>query len=109
MGKLLLGSDRVLRGFGDAELHDGLRLDLDRFAGLRVASGASLAVRLYQAAQAGHDKKAILLGFFDCGVREMLKERRRGLVGKLCLLSQQPDQLSFGQTCSHTTSSEKSF
>src|ERR1039458_5566596 len=49
--RLLLGCDRVLRGLGDAELHDGLSLDLDGFAGLRVASHASLAVRLHQTAQ----------------------------------------------------------
>src|SRR5579863_4146209 len=103
--KLLLGRDRVFRGFGDAELHDRLGLDLDRFAGLGIAAHAGFAVRLHQAAETGNDEDAVLLGFFDSGVREMLQERRRGFVGELSLLGELPDQLSFCQTCSHTSSS----
>ena len=37
-------------------------------------------MRLHQAAQSGHDEYAVLLGFFDGGVGEVLEERRRGLV-----------------------------
>ncbi len=69
---LLLRGDRVFCGFCHAELHNGLRLDLNRFAGLRVAAHASLAVRLHQAAESGHDEYAILLGFFDRGVGQVL-------------------------------------
>src|SRR5437016_12302047 len=42
--KLLLGGDRVLGGLGDAELHHRLGLDLNGFAGLRVASYAGLEI-----------------------------------------------------------------
>src|SRR5579872_1478910 len=97
----LLGGDRVLRGLGHAELHDGLSLDLDGFAGLRVASHASLAVRLHQTAEAGHYENAVLLGFFDSGVGQVLQKRRRGFVGELGFLGQMPNELCLGQTCSH--------
>src|SRR5258707_6503105 len=63
--KLFLGSNCVFYGFGHAELHYGLGFDLDGFAGLRVASHASFAVGLYQAAQAGNHGDAVFLGFFD--------------------------------------------
>src|SRR5262249_24987062 len=62
---LLWWSDRVLHGLGHAELHHGLGGNLDRFAGLRVATDASLAVRFHQTAQARHDEYATLLGLFD--------------------------------------------
>src|ERR1700730_5009637 len=100
--KLLLGGDRVLRGFGDAELHDGLRLDLDGFAGLRVASDASLAVRLHETAEAGNNEDAVLLGFFDGGIGELLQKCRRGFIGKLSLLGEMPNQLCLCQTCCHS-------
>src|SRR5579871_3172062 len=95
---LLLGGDRVFCGFGDAELHDRLCLDLDRFARLRIASDAGLAMRLYQAAEAGDDEDSVLLGLFDCGVGEVLQKCRRGLVGELSLLGKLPDKLCLGQT-----------
>src|ERR1035438_7968064 len=69
----LLGCDRVLRGLGHAELHDRLRLDLDWFAGLRVASHASLAVRLHQASESGHNEYPVLLGLFYRNVTEVLR------------------------------------
>src|SRR5580698_8906351 len=96
--ELLLRRDRVLRSLGHAELHDGLGLDLDRFAGLGIAPHARLAVRLHQAAEAGHYEDAVFLGLFDCGVSEVLHERRGGLVGDLSLFSQLPNELSFSQT-----------
>jgi hypothetical protein len=52
-GKLLAAEDRVLRGFGDAELHDALGLDLDGLAGLRVAAHAGGAVLEDELADAG--------------------------------------------------------
>jgi hypothetical protein len=42
--KLLRAEDGVLRGLGDAELHDALGLDLDGLAGFRVAADAGGAV-----------------------------------------------------------------
>src|SRR6266849_1887012 len=63
--QLLLGSDCVFRGLGDAELDHGLGLDLNGLACLRVTSYAGLAVRLHQTAEAGDDKHAVLFGVFD--------------------------------------------
>src|SRR6185312_16782583 len=61
--ELLLGrSDRVLRGLGDAELDDGLGLDLDGLAGLGVAADAGLALRLDELAESGDGELAVLLG-----------------------------------------------
>src|ERR1700721_2440189 len=105
--ELLLRGDRVFRGLGDAELHDSLSLDLDGFAGLRVTSHASLAVRLHQTAQTGHNENAVLLGFFDGGVGQLLQERRRGFVGKLGLLGEMPNELCLRQTCCHVFSPRK--
>src|SRR5580698_1078389 len=96
--ELLLRRDRVLRSLGHAEFHHGLGLDLDRFAGLGIAPHARLAVRLHQAAEAGYHEDAVFLRLFDCGVSQVLHERRSGLVGELSLFSQQPNQLSFRQT-----------
>src|SRR5207302_2682025 len=96
--KLLLGGDRVLRSFRDAELHDGLRLDLDGFAGLRIAASAGLAVRLHQAAEAGNDENATLLGFRNSCFGEALMERRRGLVWNCSLVGKSANPLCFGQT-----------
>src|SRR5580692_2065377 len=96
-----LGSDRVLGGLGDAELHHGLGLDLDRFAGLRIASHAGFAVRLHQAAQSRHDEHAVLLRLFDGGIGQVLQERRRLLVVEFILLRQKADELRFSQTRCH--------
>ena len=79
--KLLLGCDGVFRSFRDAEFHHGLGSDLDRLTGLRIASHAGLAVCLHQAAEAGNDEDARLLGLFDRGLCKCVEERCRGLVG----------------------------
>src|SRR5208282_2171489 len=99
--KLLFGRDRVLRGLRHAELYDRLRLDLNRFAGLRIASHAGLAMRLHQAAEAGNNEYTILLRLFNCGVCQVLQKSRRSLVVGFELLSQVPSELSFGHTRSH--------
>src|SRR6202171_2312854 len=75
-----LRRDRILRGFCHAELYDRLRLDLNWFASLRVASHASLAMRLHQAAEAGHYEYTGLLRFFNRSVCQVLQKRRDGLV-----------------------------
>ena len=51
--RLLRAEDRVLGGFGDAELHDALGRDLDGGAGGGVASLAGFAVHENQFAEAG--------------------------------------------------------
>ena len=45
--------DRVLGGFGDAELHNLLRLDLDCFTSGGVATDTGLAIDQHQLAEAG--------------------------------------------------------
>jgi hypothetical protein len=62
---LLGGRDDVLGGLGHAELDHGLGLDLDGCAGLGVAADAGLALCLYEAADAGDNEDAVLLGFLD--------------------------------------------
>src|ERR1022692_1197386 len=93
-----LRCDRVLRGLGHAELHDRLCLDLDWFAGLRVASHASLAVRLHQASESGHNEYSVLLGLFDRNVSEVLKKRCCSLVVGAEFLGQMTSELGFGHT-----------
>jgi hypothetical protein len=51
--KLFRAEDGVFRGLGDAEFHDALGLDLDGFAGLRVATHAGGAVLEDELADAG--------------------------------------------------------
>src|SRR5580698_10667616 len=97
----LLRSDRVLRGLGDAELHHGLGLDLDGFAGLRIPSHAGFAVGLHQAAQSGDNEHAVLLRLFDSRIGQVLQERRGLLVVEFILFRQKADELRFGQTRCH--------
>src|SRR3954468_5391360 len=103
--KLLLGGDRVLSGLGHAELHNRLRLDLNGFTGLRVASDARLAVRLHQTSDAGNDEYAVLLSFLDRGVGQVLQKCCRRLVIKFRLLGQVADELGLSQACCHESSS----
>src|SRR5581483_1257468 len=94
----LLGGDCVLGGLGDTEFYDRLGFDLDRFAGLRIASHAGFAMSFYQAAQSGHDEYAILLGLFYGGVGEVLEKCGCGLVVDARLLRQVADELGLGHT-----------
>src|ERR1700761_2202059 len=82
--ELLLGrSDRILRGLRDAELDDGLGLDLDGLAGLGVAADAGLALRLNELAESRNGELAVLLGLLDRGLCESLEEGCSLLVGEL--------------------------
>src|SRR5437899_13110386 len=96
-----LRRDRVLRGFRHAELYDRLRLDLNWFTSLRVASHAGLAMRLHEAAEAGHNEHTILLRFFNRRVCQVLQKRRDRFVVGFKLFGQVPGELSFGHTRSH--------
>src|SRR5271169_6378272 len=58
-------------------------------------------MRLHETAQAGHDEHAVLLGFLDRGVSQVLQERCSLLVVQFILLRQQADELRFSQTSSH--------
>src|SRR5579864_467546 len=104
---LAFGSDRVFGCFCDAELHNGLGLDLNGFAGLRIASHAGLAVRLHQTAEAGDDEHAILLGLFYSGVSEVIEERCRDFVVDIEFFGHVPNQLGLGHASCHETSSLK--
>src|SRR5712692_5957300 len=53
-----LAEHSVFEGLGWAQPHDGLGLDLDGLAGLRVAAHARLTVRLHRTAQPGDDELA---------------------------------------------------
>src|SRR5208337_2338027 len=75
--------------------------DLDGLAGLRVAAHASLAFRLYQAADAGDYKDAVLLGLLDSGFREQLEAGSGLLVGDFQLLGHVPDQGGLGHSSCH--------
>jgi hypothetical protein len=55
-------------------------------------------VSLHQAAQAGHDEYAVLLGLFDSRVSQVLKKRSNRLVVGLEFLGQMAHELSLGHT-----------
>src|SRR5262249_37026996 len=54
--RLLLAEDGVFGSLGHAELHHALGWDLDRFAGLRIAAHASLAICQDKFSDAWHDE-----------------------------------------------------
>src|SRR5277367_5842712 len=65
----------ILERFRWAQADDGLRLDLDRFTGLRIAAHASLAVRLDDAAESRNDELAsATLGFFHGELEKLFEE-----------------------------------
>src|SRR6202012_2650950 len=100
--ELLLGrSDRILRGLGDAELDDGLGLNLDGLAGLGVAADAGLSLCLYELAESRNGELAVLLGLLDSGLCEGLEEGCGLLVGELELLRHRADELCLGHAFCH--------
>src|SRR4029450_101128 len=56
---LLLPKHRVLQTLGEPELHHALRRDLDRLAGLRIATHARLAVREHEAPASREDEDVL--------------------------------------------------
>src|SRR5664279_4466103 len=101
-GKLLLGGGNdVLGSLGYAELDNGLGLDLDGRAGLRVAADAGLALCLNEPADAGDDKYAILLGFLDGGLSQQVQECSGLLVGEFHFLGKMPCECGLGQSSCH--------
>src|SRR6202049_3359796 len=76
--KRLRTENRVLEGLCGTKTHNGFRLDLDRFARLRIASHARLAVRLHDASDVGNDELArAALGFLDRQLEQFFEELRR--------------------------------
>src|SRR6185503_15741865 len=100
-GLLLRRSDGVLGGLGHAELDDGLRLDLDSLAGLRVTAHAGFALGLHQAADTRDYEYAVLLRFLDGSLGQQIKEGCRLLVGDFELLGHLPCKCGLGQSCCH--------
>ena len=98
---LLRRSDGVLGDLGDAELDDGLGLDLDGFAGLGVAAETSLALCLDELADAGNGELTVLLGFLDGGLGEQLEEARGLFVGEFHLLREVADECGLGHSLCH--------
>src|SRR6185312_3324297 len=103
---LLRRNDCVFGGFGDAELDDLLRRDLDRFAGSRIPAHARFPVDPHQSADARQHEDPILLHFGDRETGEVLEHRARLLVRDLALFREPTDQLGLGHSlsCSHQTS-----
>src|SRR5207253_5863563 len=63
------------------QANHGLRLDLDRLAGLGVAAHARLAVRLYNAADPrDHEFARPALGFFHGELEQLFKELSGGFL-----------------------------
>ena len=74
----------ILERLGRTQPHDGLGLDLDRFASLRIAAHTRLAVRLHNAADARNDELArAALGFLYRELEEFFKEGAAVFLGVL--------------------------
>src|SRR5580692_4342346 len=101
MELLLWRRDGVLGGLGHAELHHGLRLDLDGFTGLGIAAHARLALGLDEASDAGDYEYAVLLGLFNSGLSQKIKESGRLFVGQFELLGHMPGKSSLGHSSCH--------
>src|SRR6185437_14178261 len=100
----LLGSDCVLCGLGHSELHDGLCLNLNRLAGLRIAAHAGFALGFHQASESGDHEYAVLLGLFNGGISEVLKECCRLFVVDFEFLGHVADESCLGHACCHESS-----
>ena len=94
-------SDGVFCSLCDAELDHGLGLDLDGFAGLRVATKACLAICLNQFADAGDGELAVFLCFLDGCLCQQIEEGCGLLVGQFDLFCQYADERCFCQSFCH--------
>ena len=81
----LYAENRVLGRFGDAELHDLLGLDLDRFAGGRITTDPCLAIDQHQFAEAGNGEG--VLGVFVGQRGEKLQDLDGLFFGEAVLFS----------------------
>ncbi len=69
---LLRAEDGVFGGFGDAELHDALGLDLDRFAGGRITTDTGFAIDEHEFAEARNRES--IFGVFVSQVRNVFED-----------------------------------
>src|SRR2546427_1668764 len=92
----------VLERLRRTQAHDGLRLDLDRFAGLRIAPHARLAVRFHDAADArDYELARSALGFFHCELEKLFKELSGGFLRCGELLGDMPNDFRLAQWLGH--------
>ena len=91
---LLRAEDRVLGGFGNAELHDALGLDLNGFAGGGVATHARLAIDQHQFAETRQGEG--VLGVLVRELRNEFENLRRCFLGEAALFSEFSCDLGFG-------------
>src|SRR5579864_7553913 len=101
-----LGTEnRVLEGLCGAKTNNGFRLDLDRFARLRIAAHARLAVRLHDASDVRNDELAgAALGFLDRQLEQFFKELRGDLLGSAHFFGDVRDNLGLAQWFCHLVS-----
>src|SRR5260370_3605512 len=73
--------DGVFKRLRRTQANNGLRLDLNRLAGLWVAAHARLAVRFHNTADPGdHEFARPALGFLHGELEELIKEESGGLL-----------------------------
>src|SRR2546422_973936 len=78
---VLAAKHRGLKRLSWAQPHDGLGLDLDRLASLRVAAHARLAMRLHRSPEIGDDELArATLQLLHRQLEQFVEERRCGLL-----------------------------
>src|SRR5260370_18363409 len=79
--------DGVFKRLRRTQANNGLRLDLNRLAGLWVAAHARLAVRFHNTADPGdHEFARPALGFLHGELEELIKEESGGFLRCVALL-----------------------
>ena len=96
---LLSAKDGVFGRFGDAELHDLLRLDLNRFASRRIAADASFAVDQHELAESGDGER--VLGMLVSQGCDLFQHFAGLLLGDAVFVCDGRNDLGFGQSFSH--------
>src|SRR6266699_419493 len=103
--KRRLTENGVFERFCRAETHDCLRLDLDRFASLRIAAHARLPVRLHRASDVRNDEFArSALGFLDRQLEQFFEELRRDFLRRPDLVGHVRDDLGLAHWFCHLVS-----
>ncbi len=82
---LLGAEDRILGGFGDAELNHALGRDLDLFAGRGIAADARGTIHQHEFSQAGQGE--LVLGVFVGQLSDALENLAGLLFGESILFS----------------------
>src|SRR5579863_5869459 len=102
LAKLVLTENRVLERLCRAKTNNGFRLDLDRFARLRIAAHARLAVRLHDASDVrNHELARAALCFLDRQLEQFFKELRRHLLGRADFVGDMRDDFGLAQWFCH--------